>query len=119
MQNTNQKLSFRYEYTTTCLEAIKSSFEYLTVVENYLDTQKTIIETSLPSFVSKTNYIAIIVLGKLGMIDPTQEKIDMIELLILLIWSKKLTPENFKLCTDVDIDKLKSLLQDIDNIVKL
>lgn len=65
-------------------EIVKAELNnFLSLFEQFLSFIKQI-EISLPSFVSKANYISISILEKLGILSPSQEQIDMVEVLVLL-----------------------------------
>lgn len=60
-------------------------------------------ENPMPSFVDNANYIAIRTLEKIGLPEPDQKQIDIIEILISLAFHKEhFTPEKFEFCTGAD-----------------
>ena len=89
MQNLSSKISFNIEVAKSDLNNLQTILEHFSKLVRQ-------IEIPLPSFVSKANYISIYILEKLGIIDPSQEQIDIVEDLVSLVNTRASTQTNFQ-----------------------
>lgn len=77
--------------------------KYLNVNKSSMNQFNAMDKQPVPFFVDKANYIAIRVLEKIGLTEPNQKQIDVIETLISLATNKEhFTPEKFEFCTGHD-----------------
>lgn len=97
-------------------QEILSIEKSLISAEDQPDSRLTDDEKLIPSFVDRENYIAIKALEKIGLTDPDQEKIDVIETLISLASHKEhFTPEKFDFCTGIDSIARKIFLHQLEH----
>lgn len=100
MQDIHQKTSFCSKSIRSYLNILKTSSDNSRMLENQPDREIMAVEKPMPPFVDSANYIAIKALEKIGLTDPDQKQIDVIETLISLAFHKEhFTPEKFDFCT--------------------